>query len=130
MVPTTTTLGNQLEALQMDKLVKSRANNLWKALVGTVQRPGVRFLGEAKGGYVNVVASAADVSEFEQKVKLALDELGLDLIDIDDIEVLPLTLSKAHVSQEVLTMAKTVRKIDSVAFGTFYIFDELDEEGK
>ena len=97
---------------------------LWKALVGAVQRGGVSFLGEAKGAYVNVVASAADLSELEQKVKLALDELGLDLIEIDDAVVLPLTLSEAHISEEVLTMAKTVRKLDSVAFGTFYVFDE------
>lgn len=73
---------------------------------------------------MNVVASAADLSEFEQKVKLALDELGLDLIEMEDAEALPLTLSKAHVSEEVLTMAKTVRKAGSVAFGTFYVFDE------
>lgn len=97
---------------------------LWKGLVGAVQRPGVSFLGDAKGGYVNVVASAADLSEFEEKVKLALDELGLDLSEIDDAEALPVCLSKAHVSEEVLTMAKTVREKDSVAFGTFYVFDE------
>ncbi len=94
-------------------------------MVGAVQRPGVCFLGEAKGGYVNVVASAADLLEFEQKVKLALDELGLDLIEIDEAEALPLTLSKAHVSEEVVTMAKTVRRVGSIAFGTFYVFDEL-----
>ena len=100
---------------------------LWKILVGTIQRPGVSFLGEAKGAYVNVVASAADLSELEQKVKLALDELGLELIEMDDAEVLPLTLSKARISEEVITMAKTVRKLDSVAFGTFYVFDETPD---
>jgi hypothetical protein len=100
---------------------------LWKTLVGTVQRPGVSFLGEARGAYVNVVASAADLSELQQKVKLALDELGLDLIEMDDAEVLPVVLSKARVSEEVITMAKTVRKVDSVAFGTFYVFDETPE---
>lgn len=101
---------------------------LWKTLVGTVQRPGVSFLGDAKGAYVNVVASAEDLLELEQKVKLALDELGLDLIEMDDAEVLPLTLSKARVSKEILTMAKTVRKLDSVAFGTFYVFDKTPDE--
>jgi hypothetical protein len=101
---------------------------LWKTLVGTLQRPGVSFLGNAKGAFVNVVASAADVSELEQKVKLALDELGLELIEMDDTEILPSILSQAHVSKEVLTMAKTVRKLDSVAFGTFFVFDETSDE--
>ena len=108
----------------MNQLISSC---LWKALVGTVQRPGVSFLGEAKGAYVNVVASAADLSELEQKVTLALNELGLDLIEMDDAVVLPLTLSKAQVSEEVITMAKTVGKLDSVAFGTFYVFDEIPD---
>jgi len=99
-------------------------SSLWKVLVGIVQRPGVSFLGEAEGAYVNVVASAADLTELEQKVKQALGELGLDLIEMDDAEILPLTLSKARVSEEVLTMAKTVKKLDSVAFGTFYVYDE------
>ena len=97
---------------------------LWKTVVGIVQRPGGSFLGEAKGAYVNVVASAVDRSEFEQKVRLAVAELELDVIEMDEAEVLPLILSKAHVSEEIRTMAKTVRKLDSVAFGTFYVFDE------
>jgi len=104
--------------------------SLWKGLVGAIQRPGVLFLGQAQGGYVNVVASATDFCEFERKVKDALDELGLDLIEIDEAEVLPLTLSKARVSQEIRTMAKAVRKIDSVAFGTFFVFDESNTPAK
>ena len=102
-------------------------SSLWKTLVGTLQRPGVSFLGDAKGAYVNVVASAADLADLEQKVKQALDELGLDLIEMDDAEVLPLVLSKARVSEEILKMAKTVEKLDSVTFGTFYVFDETPD---
>ena len=47
---------------------------------------------------------------------------------MDETEVLPLSLSKARVSKEVLTMAKTVRKLNSVAFGTFFVFDESSDE--
>jgi hypothetical protein len=60
-------------------------------------------------------------------VTAALDELGLDLIDVDEAEVLPVTLSKANVSDEIREMANTVRRSDSVAFGTFYVFDERDK---
>jgi len=101
--------------------------SIWKALVGVTQREGISFLGTAQGGYVNVVAAAANLSEFTQKVKAALDELGLELIDLDEAEMLPVTLSKANVSDEIRTMANTVRKNDSIAFGTFYVFDDARE---
>jgi hypothetical protein len=102
---------------------------LWKALVGASQRSGTSFLGDVDGGYVNVVAAATDISEFEKKVKLALGELGLDIIEIDEVETLPMILSQAHVSKEVLNMAKTVRRLGSVAFGTFYVFTD-DKQSK
>ena len=102
-------------------------NVLWKALVGASQRPGISFLGDAIGGYVNVVASATDLPDFEQKVKRALDELGLELIEIDEVQALPMILSSARVSEEVLNMAKTVRRQGSVAFGTFYVFSDAKE---
>jgi hypothetical protein len=41
--------------------------SIWKGLVGATQRKGVSFLGDAQGGYVNVVASAQDKTEFVQK---------------------------------------------------------------
>lgn len=97
---------------------------LWMSLVGALQRPGIHFLGDAKGGYVHVIAEASNQAEFEQKVSDALDELGLDLIDIDDVKALPLKLSDAQLSKELLTMAKTVRRTGSIAFGTFYPFEE------
>jgi hypothetical protein len=100
---------------------------LWKALVGATQRKGVTFLGDAEGGYVHVVASADDLAEFTQKITSALDELGLDLIEVDEAQILPVTLSKANVSEEIRNMANTVRKCDSVAFGTFHVFDESGE---
>jgi hypothetical protein len=100
---------------------------IWKGLVGVTQRDGVSFLRDAQGGYVNVVASANDITEFVQKVTAALDELGFDLIDIDEAEILPVSLSKANLSDEIRAMANTVRKNNSVAFGTFYLFDDRDE---
>jgi hypothetical protein len=96
---------------------------LWKAVVGTLQRPGISILGDAQGAYVNVVAAAADLAEFSEKINIALNELGLELIDLE-AEQLPIKLSRAYVSDEIRRMAKTVREKDSVAFGTFHVFSE------
>jgi hypothetical protein len=100
---------------------------LWKALVGTLQRPGASFLGDAPGAYVNVVASAPDPEELSDKITIALNELGLQLMDLE-AEHLPVKLSQAHVSDEIRTMAKTVREKGSVAFGEFYVFSEPTTE--
>ena len=113
---TTIPTSEAMKPMNQDKQV-------WIGLVGADQREGVSFLGDAKGGYVNVVASAANAGEFERKVKRALDELGLELIDIDDAEPLAQRLSRETATEEVSNMAKTVRKLDSVAFGTFYRYE-------
>lgn len=105
---------------------ESQKKELWVGLVGAEQRPGTTFLGDVKGGYVNVVASASGYKEFKRKVKHALDELGLTLTEIEDPKPLTQRLSKDSVSEEILTMAETVRQIDSVAFGDFYVYN--DEE--
>jgi hypothetical protein len=72
-------------------------------------------LGDAKGGYVIVVASATNGREFRQKVKRALDELGLDLIDLGDAEPLAGPLARKTATQEVANTANTVRKLNSAA---------------
>lgn len=86
-------------------------------------RPGNNILGRAKGAYVNVLASATNAFEYTDKVKQALDEAGLNLLEIENPEPLSERLSAWTVDEEIITMAKTVRKIDSVTFGTFYKFE-------
>jgi hypothetical protein len=100
---------------------------LWKGLAGALQRADVTFLGDAQGGYVNVVTSATTLEDFTAKVNAALNELGLELVDLE-AEPLPARLSNAHVSEEIRMMAKTVRREGSVAFGTFYVFNELSSD--
>lgn len=97
---------------------------IWKGLAEVLQQPGIKYLGEAKGGFVNVVASAKTSHEFRRKVAKSLKELGLQLIDIDEIQILSDTTTANIVSEEIVTMWETVRKIDSVAFGTFFLFSD------
>ncbi len=106
---------------------RSTRKEIWIGLVGVTPQPGNNLLGDAKGAYVNVLASATSAAKYTTKVKGALKEIGLNLIEIDDLEPLSERLSKWTVDEEIITMAQTVRKIDSVAFGTFYEYDSEDE---
>lgn len=100
-----------------------KSKELWVGLVDAEQRPGIHFLGEKSGGYVNVVASASSYRGFERKIARALNELGLNLVEIEDPMTLAHRLETGSVGEEILTMAETVRQIDSVAFGTFFVYD-------
>ncbi|MGE3466657.1 MAG: hypothetical protein AB7J13_06965 [Pyrinomonadaceae bacterium] len=62
--------------------------------------------------------------DFSRRVTKALDELGLDLVEIDELQILSRSAEKNNVSTEILEMIETVKKLDSVAFGTFYLYEE------
>lgn len=102
---------------------KAPQKDIWIGLVGVTPQPENDLLGDAKGAYVNVLASATSASEYTDKVKRALHEAGLSLIEIENPEPLSERLSKWSVDEEIMTMAETVRRIDSVTFGTFYKYE-------
>ena len=107
-------------------MTKLMVKHLWVGLVGATQRPGVKILGNCKGGYATVVASASGSRAFRNRVRKALDELGLDLIELDDVKVLTGGGARFRSDEELRQMARTVREIDSVAFGTFYVFTAFE----
>lgn len=102
----------------------------WKGLVEVRQREDIKYLGDVPGGFVNVVSYAKTSQDFRRKVSRALDELGLDLVDLDDIQILSQEIAVETASEEILTMIDTVRRLDSVAFGTFFVYDEENDSGQ
>lgn len=100
---------------------------MWIGLVGVASPPESDFLEGAKGAYVNVVTLASDVTDYANRVKEALGELGLDLIEIEDSESLSRRMSKWTVDEEIMMMAKTARRTGSVTFGTFYAYEDEEE---
>ena len=132
MVHTTTIPGKGIQRKLNGKVTKGKTarKEIWIGLVGVTPRPGNNLIGDAKGAYVNVLASAKSASEYTDKVERALDEVGLNLIEIENPEPLAERLSKWSVDEEIMMMAETVKKIDSVVFGTFYEYDSDDEAHK
>jgi hypothetical protein len=96
--------------------------------MANVEQPAdVSFLGQAKGAYVNVVAPAIDAADFIRQVKRALDESGLLLLEIEDLERLDKKLSRETATSEVSELMKSARKTGGVAFGAFYAYDSDDD---
>lgn len=94
----------------------------WIGLIEVVPREGSKFLGSAEGAFVNVAALASNASDYKVIVERALSELGLDLVGVEDAEPLSSRLKKWTVDDEIKDMAETVKRIGSVAFGTFDTF--------
>lgn len=101
----------------------------WIGLIEVVPREGSDFLGSAEGAFVNVVALASNASDYRESVERAVNELGLDLVDVEDAEPLSNRLKKWTVDEEIRDMAETVKRLGSVAFGTFDTYKNLDETG-
>lgn len=101
---------------------------VWIGLVGVESHPGNDLLGDARGAYVNVVTLASSVSDYTDRVRAAVNELGLRLTEIENPEPLSRRTAKYAVNEEILTMANTARKLDSVTFGTFYPYEDNEED--
>ena len=94
------------------------------------QRAGVFFLGQPKGAYVNVVAPAIDGADFMRQIKRALDESGLVLLEIEDLEPLDKKLSRETATEQVSRLMKSAHKTGGVAFGTFYAYGSDDDAAR
>jgi hypothetical protein len=99
---------------------------LWFGMANVEQPPDVSLLGQAKGAYVNVVAPAFDAADFRLQVKQAVDEFGLALLGIEDVEPLVKKLSRETASEEVSRLMKGANQTGRVAFGAFYAYDSED----
>lgn len=107
---------------------KNSEEALWIGLVGVIPNPGNKCFGDAKGAYVNVITSATNIESYREKVKQALNELGMSLSEVENPELLSKRLSKRKAGKEILQMAETATKLNSVVFGTFHTYNN-EEEG-
>lgn len=99
---------------------------LWIGLVEFVPNFGNKNFGTAKGGYVNVIAKAANEAIFVQNIHNAVKEFDITVTNIDDMEKVAKRHSNRKATKEVLEMIKKEKKLNSVTFGTFYTFDNTD----
>jgi hypothetical protein len=106
------------------------SDKLWIGLAEVVPAPGNNILGsDKKGACINVIAHADAESDFRERVLNALREMGLEMKDLEDVELFRKRASEYQVSQELLDLAQKVEAERNVGFGTFHTFP-LDEDRK
>lgn len=97
-------------------------NNVWIGLVNVVAMPGSDVLGEDAGAYVNALAMSSSSQNFEDLVRDALSDLGLDALEFEDVEVLSGRVERFDVEGSLLDLAEEVRGAGGVRFGDFHAY--------
>lgn len=76
----------------------------------------------AKGAYVNILGFVVDEAEFIAEAMHVLNTIGLNMVDIEDVEPFSARLDKYEVDEKLLDLAKHVADLHQVMFGSFYTY--------
>ena len=89
---------------------ESEFKDVWIGLTTVKERKGHKFFVNrpVSGGFAKALTRASNYQEFVRKVKTCLAELGLDLIEIEDVELIADRLETVEMEQEWLEMARLV----------------------
>lgn len=98
-------------------------SEVWIALVGVVPKNGNALLDEKVGGaYVNVLAYASGLEDFQERVKLELDRRDFQIIEIENPEPFRLRVKHYEVAKEIKVIARHVERDKDIQFATFHTF--------
>lgn len=92
------------------------------ALVTQPKRGGA--LGDADRAYVNVLALAVDEPDFRAQIRIALEELDLILMKLEELETMEARRSKYHVHKDLRRISEEVKRTGSPQFDVFQTFDQ------
>jgi hypothetical protein len=81
------------------------------------------------GGYVHALALAEDEDDFVERVRTALDELDLELLDLEDAEPVSETLERSGLASELVALAIEAARGGEVTLGTFHLYPWEDDDG-
>jgi hypothetical protein len=77
----------------------------------------------ANGAYVNILCLATNESEFLNEAAKTLNFLGLNLVDVEDIEPIDKRIEKYEVDDNLLKLVKQVNEENKVMLGTFHAYN-------
>jgi hypothetical protein len=118
----------ETEQTKKHLMMNTKSAKIYIGLVEVLAQDGNLLFATGTIAFVNILALANNTKEFIIKVKEAIDYYGLTYKNIEDVETLVERLKKFEVGEEILTMAKQLKKNPKIdlRLGTFHIW-ESDE---
>lgn len=98
------------------------SNFMWSAPVYVISSSVDSVLDDAIGGYVNVVALAADEADLLRRADEAFGELGLTVSEVEETRLLDEDRNWELVNSEVQALAETVTPATPFRFGTIHSY--------
>lgn len=99
---------------------------VWIGLAQVHQHAGTEVLMDRNRAYVNILAMARAVSEFEQQAKDACAALGFDLEELEEVEPFETRAAGGQVGQALLTLAMEAQSSGTPLFGAFHRWTSED----
>ncbi|SFQ81624.1 hypothetical protein [Hymenobacter arizonensis] len=96
----------------------------WIASVHAVPREGNPDFAGAKGVVVNVLARTPSAAAYRQQVEQAVNEYGLDVVEIEDLEEFAFEESTTEEFERLSALARQVDEFGGIEFDVFYTYDE------
>ncbi len=88
------------------------------------QRFGWCDLGGASGAFVALIALALGPGDYGSTVTTALHELGFDVVEIEDVEVLEERMQRDGLTPAIRKLATMVDEHHPFALGTFHAYED------
>lgn len=83
---------------------------------------GEIYLAGAKEGFVNILAQARDQADYFNNVVEALDEFGIGVKEVEEVELLSDRERRCAVDMYLKDLANNIQGGMKVQFGTFHTF--------
>lgn len=96
---------------------------VWIGLANVSIDTNKDIFGTKSNAYVTVLSLADDNLDFEAQVNIALINMGLHLLEIEENEPFLERLEKFEVTSEILELAEIVKETSQVQFATFHAYD-------
>jgi hypothetical protein len=99
---------------------------VWIGLASVNSPAGNRLLNGRRGGFVNVLAIAETSEAFRRQAVSALNDLGFQVDDIEDVKPFPGIEGGFDPDHELCLLAKQIVLDPQVKFGTFHSYPDDD----
>jgi hypothetical protein len=103
---------------------------VWVGCISVRPRCKDSILGTAIGGYMYALAWACSAHAYRAAVAAALEEVGLEVDGVEELEPFAWRLSVYRVSDEWLQKAREVEATKTPRFGTLHAFDGEDDSAR